>query len=226
MTKIGRGLFLLCATAALVSCSPETSAVSDPHEQNDLSKPQIDYSKKIEIIERVKTPESVLSILISKLESEWPTLFAAQTENELLQKYSFITWHIDSEAQERLQKNLSNLHPEYVEYAKLLKEGVLPAEHCVVTKLSIDRYSGEEVAVTAQYELHLKNGQKKHLTVSLTANANFEKFNPRFNTSEGKPLDSAGSEQQELAREFIFSALTNDEIRKLKIEELYELFKQ
>ncbi|MED1861121.1 hypothetical protein [Brevibacillus reuszeri] len=222
-----RKLFLLIPLAVgLMACSAETVKTSSNlgEKTPNMAVSKVDYKKKSEIIDRIKSPESVLSILIQKLESEWPTLFTVKTEEDLLQRYSFITWHIHPEAKQRLQNNLSTLHPEYQEYIKLLKEGVLPAKKYTVTNISIDKYSSESITVTAQYELLLQNGQIKNMKVSMEGNTNFEKFNQRFNTSEGELLPNPATKEEENSRDFIFSVLTTDEVRKLTLEELSTLF--
>ena len=222
-----RKLFLLIPlVVGLMACSAETVKTSSNlgEKTPNMTASQIDYKKKSEIIERIKSPESVLSILIQKMESEWPTLFTVKTEEELFQKYSFISWHILPEAKSRLQKNLATLHPEYQEYIKLLREGVLPAKEYTVTNISIDKYSSESITVTAQYELLLQNGQIKNIKVSMTGDTNFEKFNQRFNTSEGELLPDPATKEEENVRDFIFSVLTTDEVRKLTLEELFTLF--
>ncbi|MFP3575277.1 hypothetical protein [Brevibacillus sp. SIMBA_040] len=224
-----RKLFLLIPlVVGLLACSAENVKTSSELGEKKLNTTtsMIDYKKKSEIIQRIKSPESILSILIQKLESEWPALFTVKTEEDLLQRYSFITWHILPEAKRRLQKNLSTLHPEYQEYIKLLKEGVLPAKEYTVTNISIDKYSSESITVTAQYELLLQNGQIKNMKVSMTGDTNFEKFNQRFNTSEGELLPDPATKEEENARDFIFSVLTTDEVRKLSLEELFTLFEQ
>ncbi|WP_289141450.1 hypothetical protein [uncultured Brevibacillus sp.] len=149
---------LIPLVVGLMACSTETVKTSSNQGEKkpNTTVSKIDYKKKSEIIDRIKSPESVLSILIQKMESEWPTLFTVKTEEDLLQRYSFITWNIHPEAKQRLQKNLSTLHPENQEYIKLLKEGVLPAKKYTVTNISIDEYSSESITVTAQYELLLQ----------------------------------------------------------------------
>ncbi|USG67099.1 hypothetical protein NDK47_07350 [Brevibacillus ruminantium] len=222
-----RKLFLVITlVVGLTACSAETVETSSDlgEKKLNLTAPKVDYNKKYKIIKRIKSPESVLSILIQKLESEWPTLFTMKTEEDLLQRYSFITWHIDSEAKNRLQENLSTLHPEYQEYLKLLKEGVLPAQEYTVTNISVDEYNSENVTVTAQYELLLPNGQKKNMKVSMTADTNFENFNQRFNTSEGELLPDTATKEEQDVRNFIFTVLTTDEIRKLTLDDLFTLF--
>ncbi|USG67102.1 hypothetical protein NDK47_07365 [Brevibacillus ruminantium] len=222
-----RKLFLVITlVAGLTACSAETVETSSDlgDKKPNLTASKVDYNKKFEIIERIKSPETALSILIQKMEFEWPTLFTMKTEEDLLQRYSFITWHIDSEAKNYLQENLSTLHPEYQEYLKLLKEGVLPAQEYTVTNISVDEYNSENVTVTAQYELLLSNGQKKNMKVSMTADTNFRNFNQRFNTSEGELLPDPVNKEQDNFQDFIFSVLTTDEIRKLTLEELFTLF--
>ncbi|MGN7471838.1 hypothetical protein [Brevibacillus sp. SAFN-007a] len=228
MSKVRKLFVFIPVAVGLMACSAETVTTSSNLEEKTptMTVSKIDYKKKSEMMERIKSPESVLSILIQKLESEWPTLFTVKTEEELLQRYSFITWHILPEAKQRLQKNLSTLHPEYQEYVRLLKEGVLPAKEYTVTNISIDTYSAESITVTAQYELVLQNGQHKNMEVSMTANMNFEKFNQRFNTSEGELLPDPATKEEEQVRDFIFSVLTIDEVRKLTREELFLLFEQ
>ncbi|MDR7317016.1 hypothetical protein [Brevibacillus nitrificans] len=221
-----RKLFLLVPLViGLVGCSAanENTSRAVGNNQVNLTMPKTDYSKKIEIIQHIKTPESTLSILIPKLETEWPSLFTVKNEDELFDRYSFITWHIDEEAQKRLRDNLTKLHPEFQEYVKLLKEGVLPAKECKVTNIAVDKYNADSVSVTAEYDFLLQDGSNKKIKISLTADSNFEKFNQRFNTAEGVPLPSADKDE-ELKRDFIFSILSNDEIRKLTADELFTLF--
>lgn len=223
--RMRRLFFLVPLVISLVACSEAADNTTSAVGNNQAnSTPKTDYNKKIEIIQRIKTPESALTILIPKLETEWPSLFTVKSEDELFDRYSFITWHIDEESKKRLRDNLTKFHPEFQEYAKLIKDGVLPAKECKVTNIAVDKYSTDSVSVTAEYDLLLQDGSNKKLVVSLTADSNFEKFNQRFNTSEGVPLPSSDDKEEELARDFIFSILSNDEIRKLTADELFTLF--
>ena len=139
--------------------------------------------RKIKILDKIQSQESYTQMLIGKLESDWPKLFTAKTSDDLFNKYSFITWYIDEESKKDLKKDI-NKHLYYIEYKKLLQDNLLPAKKVTTIDLKIDAYAGDTIAVTATYDVLLKNGVNRTLEVTLKAKNESLDFSPSFNTRE------------------------------------------
>ncbi|MFC8689293.1 hypothetical protein [Brevibacillus porteri] len=215
-------LFILLSAVSIVGCSTSNNAVAKPESPHPTP---VEYSKKLEILDRLENHDSTLSRMTEILAIEWHHLFSQKNEEDLWNTYFYLTWNLRPNEKERVRSELSTTHKELATYLDMQKQGTLPAKEVSIKNIMAERNSNNDgYLVKASYLLTLKDGTTKEVRVELNADDYMETFNPRFNTiATGENLPEPKNEQERLRREFILRALDYNVIKKMTYDEILEM---
>ncbi|MCX7569980.1 hypothetical protein OS242_08380 [Tumebacillus sp. DT12] len=223
LSGIALGAFLF----VLPGCTEEQPAqIAGSNIQRDV---EVDFDKKMAILDQVEPKQSSLGIITNILSAEWPTLFMAADEQELFERYALITWHPTERSKDRIKKNLDQ-HPEYAIYTEMYRNGTLPAKKVSVKEIStnlIDE-SSKIYDVSATYIVELQNDTRKEISVNLkVGNQGLDVMNPRINTDgdvTDTPLPEPVTDQDQKRQAFMMRILKEVSWR-MNNEQLTELLK-
>lgn len=221
------GLALGALLFVLPGCGSEQSVLGTA--TGAQKEVEVDYGKKMAILDQVEPKQNSLGIITNILAAEWPSLFIAKNEKEMFETYALITWHPTERNKNKIKDNLVK-HPEYAAYTEMYRNGTLPAKKVSVKELSttlIDE-SSQIYDVSATYVVELQNDTKQEITVSLkVGNQGLDVMNQRFNTdgdvSEGS-LPEPVTDQDQKRQDFLMRLL-KEVSWKMNNEQVTELLK-
>lgn len=227
MGKIFRFFMVIVFLFSILGCSMDHETDANSISESSVSKLQ----EKLKILEKYKDMDRPLSMMLHKLSVEWPELYTQENEQNLLEKYRLITWHVSEGYEKEKLMNELDQHFEYQEIKQMYEQNLLPAQSVKVKMLNVsfepeqneyyDRYK-----VSASYELELKDQSVKEVEVHLHVDGNFEMFNERFLSFKdyGTFPDYPEAKEDQLVYDMLLELLSTNQILKLSEADLKRLF--